>query len=257
MEKKILSWNVNGLRAIHKKGFLDWLQKEAPDVLLLQEIKGFEEDFPEALREIDGYVTCFHSAKRKGYSGTAILSREEPDEWIEGIGEPLFDDEGRLLSARFGDVLISSAYFPNSQEGGKRLPYRLGFGNAVLEFFNKHQTKGRKILIGGDFNVSHQEIDLARPKQNTKNPGFLPEEREWFSAFLEKGFHDTFREENPGKEGCYSWWSYRAGARARNIGWRLDYFCCDTALRPDVGEARILSEVLGSDHCPVAIKVDT
>ncbi len=257
MEKRILSWNVNGLRAAHKKGFLEWLHQEAPDVLLLQEIKGREEDFPEALREIEGYVIRFHPAKRKGYSGTAILSREEPDEWIEGLGDPCFDDEGRLLSARFGDVLVSSAYFPNSQEAGKRLPYRLGFGDALLRFYGEQQAQGRTILIGGDFNVSHQEIDLARPKQNTKNPGFLPEEREWFSAFLAKGYHDTFREEHPGQEGCYSWWSYRAGARARNVGWRLDYFCCDAALRPKVGEARILPEVLGSDHCPVGIKVDT
>jgi exodeoxyribonuclease-3 len=257
MERTILSWNVNGLRAVHKKGFLDWLHKEVPDVLLLQEIKGRKEDFPKALLEIEGYVTHFHPAKRKGYSGVAILSREEPDEWIEGLGDSNFDDEGRLLSARFGDVLISSAYFPNSQEAGKRLPYRLGYGDALLDFNRSQQGKGRKVLIGGDFNVSHQEIDLARPKQNTKNPGFLPQERAWFSSFLEAGYHDIFREENPGKEGCYSWWSYRAGARSRNVGWRLDYFCCDAALRPKVGEALILPEVLGSDHCPVAIKVDT
>ncbi len=252
---RLLTWNVNGLRAIGRKGFRVWLEAERPDVLLLQEIKARPEDLPRELREIPGYRARFLPAVRRGYSGVAAYVLEEPDEWIEGLGDERFDVEGRFLSLRYGDLLVSSAYFPNSQEGGARLPYRLAFGAAVLAFTERQRAAGRKVLIGGDFNVAHEEIDLARPKQNTKNPGFLPEERAWFSSFLAAGFRDTFRDAHPGEPGHYTWWSFRAGARSRNIGWRIDYFCAAAELAPAVAENRILSEVQGSDHCPVEIRL--
>ncbi len=252
---RVLSWNVNGLRAAGRKGFVEWVEGEKPDVLALQEIKAREEDLPKKLREIEGYKACFHPAEKKGYSGVALFVREEPDEWIVGLGEEEFDLEGRFLSARYGDLVLSSAYFPNSQEGGRRLPYRLAFGAAVLRFSAKQRKEGRRVCIGGDFNVAHEEIDLARPKQNTQNPGFLPEERAWFTTFLEAGHLDSFRRRHPGEPGHYSWWSFRAGARARNVGWRLDYFCIDEGLESRVEDAAILSEVQGSDHCPVEIRL--
>lgn len=252
---KIISWNVNGLRAVLKKGFLDWVEEEDPDVLLVQEVKGHEADLPEELREVPGYFARFHSAEKKGYSSVAIYTRYEPDEWIDGIGVDEFDREGRVLSARFGDVLVSSAYFPNSQGPGLRLDYRLAFGAALLKFLEKQRKKGRHIVLGGDFNVSHEEIDLARPKANVKNAGFLPEEREWFTDFLAHGYVDTWRRLHPDERDRYSWWSFRSGARARNVGWRLDYLCVDEGLWPSVRRACILDQVMGSDHCPVLLEI--
>jgi exodeoxyribonuclease III len=252
---KIISWNVNGLRAVLKKGFLEWLEEEDPDVLLLQEVKGWEADLPEELKEVPGYYTRFHSAQKKGYSSVAIYTRYEPDEWIDGIGVEDFDREGRVISALFGDVLVMSAYFPNSQAAGARIDYRLGFGAAILEFMEAERAKGRHIVLGGDFNVSHEEIDLARPKENVKNAGFLPEERAWFGEFLAEGYVDTWRRLNPEVRERYSWWSFRSGARGRNVGWRLDYLCVDEGLWPSVRSADILDQVMGSDHCPVVLEI--
>ncbi len=252
---KIISWNVNGLRAVLKKGFLEWVEEEDPDVLLLQEVKAHEADLPDELKDVPGYYVRFHSAQKKGYSSVAIYTRYEPDEWIDGIGVEEFDREGRVISARFGDVLVSSAYFPNSQGAGVRIDYRLGFGAALLEFLDGHRKKGRHIVLGGDFNVSHEEIDLARPKANVKNAGFLPEEREWLSGFLERGYVDSWRRLHPEEAGRYSWWSFRSGARSRNVGWRLDYLCVDEGLWPSVRRADILDQVMGSDHCPVLLEI--
>lgn len=254
---RCVSWNVNGLRAAHKKGFAEWCAADAPDVLLLQEVKAREEDVPQKLVHLDGYVHRFHPAQKRGYSGIAVYARREPDEWIVGVGEDEYDCEGRMLSARFGDLVVGSVYFPNSQQEGKRLDYRLGFNDAFQRRLDGWRKAGLGVVMGGDFNVAHEPIDLARPKQNEKNPGYLPEERAWMGKFLDDGWVDTWRAQNPDLESVYSWWSYRAQSRARNVGWRLDYFCVDAATAAErVGDVEILCDVEGSDHCPVAVTVD-
>ncbi len=249
------AWNVNGLRAVAGKGFVEWLQTTAPDVCCLQETKALPSDLPLALREPKGYRLRLHPGIKKGYSGVGLYVRDEPDEWFEGLGDRRFDDEGRFLAARYGDVIVASAYFPNSQEKGARIEYRLAFGDAVRAFFAAQRRQARHVVLGGDYNVAHEEIDLARPKENVGNPGFLPAERTWMSAFLADGHVDVWRARNPSTVG-YSWWSMRTNARARNIGWRLDYFCVDERFWPRVEDAAILPEVTGSDHCPVTIAFD-
>ncbi|MFQ5503208.1 MAG: exodeoxyribonuclease III [Planctomycetota bacterium] len=252
---KLVSWNVNGLRAIVKKGFLEWLEDYDPDVLLLQEVKCRPEDLDDELRELPGFFSRVFPAKRRGYSGVAIYTRFEPDAWIEGIGAEEFDHEGRVLSARFGRLLVSSAYFPNSQEAGARLPYKLAFCDALARFLAGQREAGRHVLVGGDYNIAHERIDIARPEENVHSPGFLPEEREWMGAFLASGYKDSWRAQNPGKTDCYSWWSFRKAARERNIGWRIDYFCVNEEFWPDVRSTGILMKVGGSDHCPVTIDI--
>jgi exodeoxyribonuclease III len=251
---KWISWNVNGLRAVHGKGLLlPLLHSESPDVLLVQETKAMVDDLPPDLVDVPGYHLKLHSAKRKGYSGVAIYARDEPDEWIEGLGDAEFDDEGRVLGARFGEIVVTSAYFPNSQKAGQRLDYRLRFGAALRARFDELRGRGYHIALGGDYNVAHEPIDIARPKPNEKNPGYLPAEREWMTEFLASGYIDTWRRANPGLADVYSWWSYRFSARDKNIGWRLDYFCVDEELYPRVRSAAILTDVRGSDHCPVSL----
>ena len=253
---KVVSWNVNGLRAVHNKGvLLPLFAEHQPDVLLLQETKALYEQLPGPVQDVDGYQLRVHEAKRKGYSGVAVYTREEPDEWFEGLGDAEFDDEGRVLGARFDDVVVFSAYFPNSQAEGKRIQYRLDFGEAMCKFLRKLGKDGLHVVLTGDFNVSHFPIDLARPKPNEKNPGYLPEEREWMTQFLDAGYVDTWRRANPELADVYTWWSYRANARANNVGWRLDYCCVNEALWPRVSNPCIYGDVLGSDHCPVGIDV--
>jgi exodeoxyribonuclease-3 len=252
---RLLSWNVNGLRAGIKKGFLAWLESESPDVLLMQETKARAEDLPLEEFAARGYVSRFLSAERLGYSGVGILARREPDEWVEGIGVQKYDSEGRVLAARYGELLLISAYFPNSQHEGKRLPYRLNFGRAMHAYLRRQQEMGRKMVLSGDFNVAHRPIDLARPKQNEKNPGYLPEERGWMDRFLARGYLDTWRHQHPEEVG-YSWWSMRSGAREKNIGWRLDYFCVEEDLESRMVGSDILPEVTGSDHCPVVLELE-
>jgi exodeoxyribonuclease-3 len=255
---RLISWNVNGLRALHQKAlFQPFVDRHAPDVLLLQEVKAAAAQLPAALQEVDGYQLRVMAAARKGYSGVAIYTRQQPDEWFEGLGVDAFDREGRLLGARFGDMVALSVYFPNSQAEGARLPYRLEFGAALRGFLAALRQRGLHPVLCGDFNVAHRPIDLARPKPNEKNPGYLPAEREWMSTFLDQdGFVDTWRRANPGTADVYSWWSYRSGARAKNIGWRLDYCCVDEELWPRVRDPAILTGVMGSDHCPVALDSD-
>jgi exodeoxyribonuclease-3 len=252
---RIACWNVNGLRAIADKGFDAWLRTSGFDLVLLQETKVLPNQVDRSLEQIGEHRLRLFAAERPGYSGVGIYHRREPDEWIEGLGEPAFDGEGRLLAARYGEVLVCSAYFPNSQAEGARLGYRLAFGDALRRFLRAQRRRGRHVVLGGDFNVAHEEIDLARPKQNTKNPGFLPEERQWMTAFLADGFVDTWRRQHPGEVG-YSWWSYRSGARQKNIGWRLDYLCVDEGLWPRVRATGIQAGVEGSDHCPVTVELD-
>jgi exodeoxyribonuclease-3 len=257
---RILSWNVNGLRAVEKRGFVPWFQAESPDILCLQETKASPEQLSGELLEVRDktgtpYKAYWASAKKKGYSGTAIYSKTEPRDlkYME-VGE--FDDEGRVLQADFKDFVLICAYFPNSQDAGARLGYKLGFCAAMLELCDRLRAAGRHLVLCGDYNIAHTPIDLARPRENEGNAGFLPEERAWMDTFTAAGYVDTFRHFHPGEEGHYSWWSYRAAARARNVGWRIDYHCVDAALMPRVRQSLIRPDVEGSDHCPVQLELD-
>ena len=251
---KIISWNVNGVRAAYKKGLMDFLAASDADVFCIQETKAHLEQLDKQIYAPPGYRSWWHSAEKRGYSGTAIFAKTEPDS-LETLGVEEFDAEGRLQVARFGDVVILNGYFPNSQAEGARLDYKLGFNAAMKERADALAAEGYTVTVTGDFNVSHKPIDLARPEANVKNPGYLPEERAWMDSFIDGGWTDTFRMFET-KGGHYSWWSYRAGARARNVGWRLDYFCINDASRERVKSSKILPEVTGSDHCPVVLEID-
>ena len=252
---KILSWNVNGLRAVHKKGFLPWVRTEKPDVLCLQEIKARPEQLAAELREIPGYEAAFTPARKAGYSGTAIYTRLKPDEIWTGVGESRFDDEGRVTAVRFGKLHVLSAYFPNSREGGARLPFKVDFCARITALLKARVARGHDVVLTGDYNIAHEEIDLARPDDNHESPGFFPAERRAMTDFLAAGFHDVFRERHPGRTGAYTWWSYRTAARTRNVGWRIDYTNVNARLRDRVRRAWILPEVHGSDHCPVGLQL--
>ncbi len=254
-----MSWNVNGIRAAASKGFIEWLAGSSPDVLCLQETKAHPDQLPAELKSLADaagkpYHAYWASAKKKGYSGVAILSKAEP-EAVEPLGDERFDDEGRVLIARYPGLALISAYFPNSQEGGARLPYKLDFCAAIHEKLRELVAKGYGVVLSGDYNIAHTRIDLANPDQNEGNPGFLPEERAWMDGFIGSGFIDSLRIFEKGG-GLYTWWTYRVkGARERNIGWRLDYHCVNEGLKPRVAAARIHPEVMGSDHCPVEIAI--
>ncbi|MDR0655960.1 MAG: exodeoxyribonuclease III [Treponema sp.] len=256
---RILSWNVNGIRAVQKRGFASWLREESPDMLCIQETKARPEQLDEELiKPLDKkgktYFSYWASAKKAGYSGVAIYSKEQPFD-IKPLSVPEFDDEGRVLQAEFKDFTLISAYFPNSQDKGLRLPYKLDFCAAILKLCNGFVKKGRHFVLCGDYNIAHTPIDIARPKENEGNAGYLPEERAWMDSFTAAGHVDTFRHFHPGEAGHYSWWSYRAGARERNVGWRLDYHCTDRAFLPLVKRSVIRPDVEGSDHCPVELEL--
>lgn len=250
---KLISWNVNGLRAVLKKGFLGFLGTERPDVLLLQEVKAtpdqVEHDFAA-----DGWEVHWNPAQKKGYSGVATLSRVPVLGVRHGIGLSGHDDEGRVLTTEFPDFFVVNVYTPNAQDDLRRLPYRMEW-DAVFLAFVKDLEKSKPVVFAGDLNVAHREIDLARPKQNRKSAGFTDEERAGFDRILEAGFIDSFRNFHPDEPGHYSWWSYRGGARANNVGWRIDYFCISRAILPRVTATGILPGVQGSDHCPVVIEI--
>lgn len=249
----LLSWNVNGLRAVHKKGFQAFVKKYKPDILCLQETKAHLEQLPEELVKIDAYHSFFSEAEKKGYSGTALYSRLQPRSLDYGIGKKKFDSEGRYLIAEFDDFLLFNIYFPNGKMPG-RLEYKMDFYNQFLKYIKKPLARGRKIIVCGDVNTAHREIDLARPKANQDISGFLPQERKWIDKFIEAGFIDTFREFNDKPEN-YTWWDYKSRARERNVGWRIDYFFVSKNMKEDLRDAFILPEVQGSDHCPVGIKI--
>jgi exodeoxyribonuclease-3 len=251
---RLYSWNVNGVRAIHKKGFLDWLTREQPDVLCIQETKAHAEDVSDALREPDGYSSVWHSAEKKGYSGVACYFRRdcEPRD-VRTIGLHEFDREGRAQILEYDDFFLVNAYYPNSQPERRRLKYKLDFCAALETFCMEKRQMGRNVVICGDFNISHKDIDLARPKANRNNPGFYPEECAAMDAFIEGGHVDVFRHFHPDEPHHYTWWSYRSGARERNVGWRLDYHCVNEEFMPRVGAAAIHAKVMGSDHCPVSL----
>jgi exodeoxyribonuclease-3 len=256
---RVISWNVNGIRAVEKTGFSDWLEQEAPDILCLNETKAEPGQLPPRLVNPQAggkpYYAYWASARKRGYSGVAIYSKVQPLD-VRFMGKPEFDDEGRTLVADYKDFTLIAAYFPNSQDYGKRLDYKLAFCAAMLRLCNSLVKKGRRLLLCGDYNIAHTPIDLARPKENEGSAGYLPEERAWMDKFTKAGYVDTFRHFHPGEGGHYSWWSYRAGARKRNVGWRIDYHCVDKAFLPQVQSSIIRPEVMGSDHCPVEIILD-
>lgn len=250
--KKMVSWNVNGLRAALKKGFLDSFHELDADVFALQEIKALPDQLPDNVLNIEGYLSYWYPAQKKGYSGTAVFTRQEPLQVIYGLDDPDFDTEGRVLTLEFDDFFLVNIYFPNAQHGLKRLQFKQNFNRAVLNFMDRLAEK-KSVVLCGDLNVAHKPIDLANPKSNEKNPGYSPEERAWMNEVVNAGYVDTFRKFNQEPE-QYTWWSYRFSARAKNIGWRIDYFLVDPASEDRVVGAAIHDDILGSDHCPVSLE---
>lgn len=250
----ILSWNVNGIRAAYKKGFVHWLSREDPDIICVQETKATKEQLPDDLINVGKYKSFFSSAERKGYSGVATYSKTEPVSVSKGIGIEKFDNEGRFLITDFGDFLLFNIYFPNGKAKKERLQYKMDFYDSFLKYINKLKNQGKKLVICGDVNTAHKEIDLARPKENEKTSGFLPEERKWVDKLIEIGFIDTFRVFNDKGEN-YTWWDMMTRARERNVGWRIDYFFISENLSSNLKSATIMPDVLGSDHCPISIEL--
>ena len=248
---KLISWNVNGLRAVLRKNFLDYLDAEKPDILCLQETKCSPDDVEQLWPA--SYATHWNSAEKKGYSGTAIFTKTQPLKVTTGIGVAEHDREGRVLTTEFADFFLVNVYVPNSQRELTRLEYRQQWDRDFLRYLKKLERR-KPVIFCGELNVAHTELDLANPKSNVKNHGFTPEERAGFSAFVKAGFLDTFREFEKGG-GHYTWWAVFANARARNIGWRIDYFLISKALRPRLKRAFICPDVPGSDHCPVGIEM--
>ncbi len=251
---RIYSWNVNGIRAAARKGFFDVLAGSDADVFCVQETKARPEQLTEDFINPDGYRSYWSSAERKGYSGVAVFSRTEPIS-VSRMEIPRFDEEGRALILEYPDFVLITAYFPNSQEGGRRLDYKLDFCNSMHGICDELDRAGKHVVLCGDYNIAHKAIDLANPKQNENNAGYLPEERAWMETFTGAGYLDTFRMFNS-EPGHYSWWTYRANARARNIGWRIDYHCVNGAARSRVANAAILPDIYGSDHCPVVLELE-
>lgn len=251
---RLITWNVNGIRAAQRNGFLKWFENENADIVCVQETKARADQLEESLLHPLGYHSAWHSAEKPGYSGVAIFSRKEPLDIQYGIGIPEIDREGRVLIAEYPALTLVNAYFPNSQRDHARLDYKLLFCDEMLRFLERLRSKGRNVAVCGDFNIAHQEIDLKNPKANEDNAGFLPEERAWMTRFIEKGWVDAFRHftKDPGH---YTWWSYRPGVRARNIGWRLDYFLVNLEYRDRLKSAKHHCEILGSDHCPVGLEL--
>tara|TARA_B100000745_G_scaffold294549_1_gene237656 strand:- start:17939 stop:18703 length:765 start_codon:yes stop_codon:yes gene_type:complete len=250
---KLISWNVNGLRAVYKQGYWEPFLALKPDIFGLQEIKAEEDQLPDEVRSPKGYHAYFNSSKtRKGYSGVALYSKEEPFEVFTDLGIPELDQEGRLIGAEFKDFYVFNVYFPNGGGGEERLAYKLDFYDAFLEFVEKKRSV-KPVIFMGDVNTAHEAIDLARPKANEENTGFLPEERAWVDEVVNAGYIDTFRHFFPTKEGAYSYWDMKTRARDRNVGWRIDYVFASRELHKKLKSADIHTNVFGSDHCPISL----
>jgi exodeoxyribonuclease-3 len=252
---KIATWNVNGIRSAYRKGLLDFFRDYSPDVVCLQEIKARTGQFPAEITEVPGYRYHVNSAERPGYSGVALFSKPEIQSVRLGMDNPLFDREGRVIGFRLAGIRFFNVYFPNGQRGRERVEYKLAFYAHLLEECDRLHAQGESIVICGDFNTAHQEIDLANPKENQNTSGFLLEERAWIDQYLSHGFSDAYRELYPGRV-QYTWWTYRFGARKRNIGWRLDYFLVSRGLMANVKDVIVHDEVEGSDHCPVVLELE-
>jgi len=252
---KLITWNVNGIRAAQKKGLMEWLARESPDILCLQETKAHPSQLGEELTAPPGYQTYWSSAKKKGYSGVALFLKYKPLDVQEGLGIREFDEEGRTLISEYPHFILYNGYYPNGQHDLGRVPFKLKYSDTVLAHALKtHKTKKKPIILTGDFNTAHKPIDLARPKANEGNTGFLPEERAWIDKLVSQGFIDIFRQFEAGPD-HYTWWSYRAGARQKNIGWRIDYFFITPDLEARVKKIYHQPEVEGSDHCPVVLEL--
>lgn len=251
---RIITWNVNGFRAIEKKGFGEWLAKVSPDVLCLQETKIPKDQITEKMRNPVGYHATWNSAARRGYSGVCTWSKKDPRNVCLGMGVDRFDGEGRILRHEFSGFDLLNVYFPNGTSGDERLQYKLDFYDAFLEHCEGLRKQGKKLVICGDVNTAHNPIDLENPKANEKNSGFLPVERAWLDKFIAHGYVDIFRKFHP-EPRQYTWWTYRTNARERNIGWRLDYFFVTKDLAAKVKDSFIMSGVMGSDHCPVCLDI--
>ncbi|MCA9496281.1 MAG: exodeoxyribonuclease III [Nanoarchaeota archaeon] len=256
---KILSWNVNGIRAVERKdSFIPFIDEEKPDILCLQELKvSKEEDFPDKFKKLGYEIYISHPKEKKGYSGVAIMSKVKPKSISEGFGIEKFDMEGRVLRADYEEFILFSVYFPNGQKNDERLQYKMEFYNEFEKYVERLKSDGKNVVICGDVNTAHEEIDLARPKNNENVSGFLRIERDWISHFLNLGWIDTLREVKGQEEGLYTWWSMRAiGARDRNVGWRIDYFYVNNQMKSNVKDAYILAQYKGSDHCPLGLDLE-
>jgi len=256
---RVVSWNVNGLRACARNGFLEWLEDSRADIVLVQEVRAREQDLPGEVCRPAGWHACFAPAEKRGYSGVAVFSRRAPDAVEVGLGEPRFDAEGRVVLARFGKLVVASTYVPKGsgkERDNSRVPYKLDFSRALFERLHALRRGGRRVLCAGDFNTAHEDIDLARPGDNRANSGFLPAEREELARWLSAGWVDTFRAQHPGEPGHYTWWRQWGGARERNVGWRIDYVLASRTATPFVKDAFIWPDTRGSDHCPVGVDVD-
>jgi exodeoxyribonuclease-3 len=251
---RLFSWNVNGIRALEKKGFLSWLQGCGADIVMLQETKCSPEQLAPALCRPEGFYAEWCAAEKKGYSGVATFSRV-PAAASRGLGEPRFDSEGRVLISVFPEFTLFNTYFPSGSSGAERVAFKLDFYKRFLEVVRGYVERGERVIVAGDVNTAYAEIDLARPRENRATSGFLPEERAALGQFFDAGLVDTFRHVRPA-EAKYSWWTARAGARERNIGWRLDYFLVSRNVLPYVADADTHPDVLGSDHCPVSLTLE-
>ena len=251
----LLSWNVNGARAVYKKGFVDWLTRSRPDILCLQETRAEEKELPDDMARPTGYRGFWNSSVRKrGYSGTALLTRLEPLSVQLGLGIDEFDQEGRTIIARYPTFTLINCYFPNGSRDLSRVPFKLAFYDAFLDKCQELRAQGQAVIFCGDVNTAHNEIDLAHPRENQGNTGFLPQERAWMDTVAQAGYVDTFRHLHPELTGQYTWWSVATRARERNVGWRIDYFFIASEGLDRVDDAFILPNVMGSDHCPVGLR---
>lgn len=251
---KILSWNVNGIRAAQKKGFLDWLARESPDILAVQETKAQPDQLDAVLLNPPGYHVCWNSAEKKGYSGVATFSKIRPAQIKTGFGILRFDHEGRVLVTEFPEFVFLNIYFPNGGRGPERVQYKLEFYEETLRYVQNLKAQGKKVIVSGDYNTAHQPIDLARPEENQETSGFLPEERAWLDKWISHGQVDIFRKFNSKPE-QYTWWDMKTFARKRNVGWRIDYHFVTQDLVANIKDASIHMEVEGSDHCPIGLEL--
>ncbi len=249
----LYSWNVNGIRAAHRKGILDWIAEAQPDILCVQETKAHPDQLDAELREPPGYHSYWAWSERPGYSGVGLYSKVEPRSVQIGLGIEDYDREGRTIIADLGDFTFIGAYFPNGGRDHARVPFKMAYKADFLRICEELRAAGRSVIFCGDVNTAHQEIDLARPKTNQKTTGFLPEERAWIDEVVEAGYVDIFRQRNPDLEGAYTWWTNIGGARGRNVGWRIDYFFVTPDLVPRITDAAIHANVMGSDHCLISL----
>lgn len=255
MRIKLISYNVNGIRAAFNKGLVSWIQEENPDILCVQEIKADESQIDISLFSMLGYETFWFPAQKKGYSGTGILTRIKPIAYTKGMGIQKYDYEGRTIRMDFENFTLINSYFPSGTTGEIRQDFKMEYLKDFLIYTNRLKKENDKIIVSGDFNICHKPIDINHPERHQKSSGFLPEEREWMDLFIESGFIDSFREFN-GEPNQYSWWSYRANSRAKNLGWRIDYNMISHSLRNNLSNAGILKEVFHSDHCPVKLEME-